>query len=914
MLKAAPEYNAFHEYGFMVITDPAAGVVLGCRMANPVEVGVIAGEIDKLAPALEVPPPRIGADKARFVRIAGVDFLNSTNRFVIIVADRDAGYLRILQFHDQIVHTVKIHPKPPLRPTGVATITRFEASDCGTIANVGVTSEQDTAFYLVRIKLEERGYSATAISVKITGDAVPHFNLALSGIASQATGPVHTSELKKRRDAALAAATNDHERTAARAQFAGEVAIRNSMVVYLGRRGQPGSQQAALVRVDLSDLERPTARTNENVTKEYTCPGSIMCELEHDPFDLNVDCMGYVYTGSIESARLFRASPRADPAENDGWHLEVYAGPETEPRTLETVDGEARSSSFAGIAGIATYQAGRTVFVIEHKTHSIAKISNFGDAFIRWAEPWMKSCDAVGEKDPGDGGTSENLTWMNAARAQEEAAVELKNIAKHRADAIGVTRGEGPEAMMCTESLHAHTETSVPTLRIVGEHLGQISSSVASKLKPQATKEKNCERWWARVRLSTLDSAFDQRMYVQLVPRVFVETLKQMCAVGFVTSTILSKKTAYSLRSFGVRAAMKYVRLMGSSLHRPRTVMERTGEGDARTFTGRVIPNRAGIWEAVGQVFRFERRTDHRRLARQASVFEQENASAGTSSLLSEPRFEPVLKFMRLAERMVKRMRETKLRDRMRQTLGYSYPWLEPEYRAVDNDIAIEQEPIDGSAASLLPLLTKGDIIMLRDPECYGPGPNIGWTLAQLLEDFKRPSVLTVGSQLRVLQSNWNADTGGFEFVDAPNSRLLCGYGNFFRVDEAVHRSALLVVEPDGGIEYPADSSVLFLCKLKHEQVTEFNRITRRDSARPDWQHEWWLPVKPESERPQWQGARVVDLHEREYVLAEEPIDDINPDARRSDRVRYTPRPPAAPAALPTVPTRGRGRGRRGRR
>ena len=269
---------------------------------------------------------------------------------------------------------------------------------------------------------------------------------------------------------------------------------------------------------------------------------------------------------------------------------------------------------------------------------------------------------------------------------------------------------------------------------------------------------------------------------------------------------------------------------------------------------------------------------------------------------------------MRLAERMVKRMRETKLRDRMRQTLGYSYPWLEPEYRAVDNDITIEQEPIDGSAASLLPLLTKGEIIMLRDPECCGPGPNIGWTLVQLLEDFKRPSVLTVGSQLRVLQSNWNADTGGFEFVDAPNSRLLCGYGNFFRVDEAVHRSALLVVEPDGGIEYPADSSVLFLCKPKHEQVTEFNRITRRDSARPDWQHEWWLPVKPESERPQWQGARVVDLHEREYVLAEEPVGDINPDARRSGRVRYTPRPPAAPAALPTVPTRGRGRGRRGRR
>ena len=196
---------------------------------------------------------------------------------------------------------------------------------------------------------------------------------------------------------------------------------------------------------------------------------------------------------------------------------------------------------------------------------------------------------------------------------------------------------------------------------------------------------------------------------------------------------------------------------------------------------------------------------------------------------------------------------------------------------------------------------------MLRDPECCGPGPNIGWTLAQLLGDFKRPSVLTVGSQLRVLQSNWNADTGGFEFVDAPNFRLLCGYGNFFRVDETVHRSALLVVEPDGGIEYPADSSVLFLCKLKHEQVTEFNRITRRDSARPDWQHEWWLPVKPESERPQWQGARVVDLHEREYELAEEPVDDINPGARRSDRVRYTPRPP-------TVPTRGRGRGRRGRR
>ena len=912
LFEAEPEYVAFSETGFVVVSDPGNGVLLGGRLSNPVEFGVIAGQPGKFTPRGVDSPRSASASTARFSRLAGVDFLNSTGEYIIIAADRDAGNLRVLQLKDEKVFTTGCHSNLGWRPTGVATINRFDTSSDAKVAFVGVTSEEEPDIYLVKVSICSSWYEAEVTRVILTGAATaPGLALAISGITAQAAGPVHISVLKKRRDSALRSATSQHARILAHAAYSSDTAVHNSMVVYVGRRSEGSAHCAALMRVDLSDRHRP--RTKRDI-KEVDCPGSIVVsELKHDPFDLTVDCDGRIYVSSIESARLLRALP---PTDGSGeWRIEVAAGPQEEPSPdesgvvqLDTADGEVSKCSFSGIAGIAAYQAGCTIFGLEYETRSLFKIVNMG-AFVRWAELWMLSFAAFGERDPGSRASDkEHPSWDAACTSLREAAEGLRAIDRERKDAVGLEKGEGPEGMMCSGSLAAHIDTSVPSMELVGDHLRGLDPWYSPDTR--SSTEKPAERHWAVTRVHTQDSAFDQCMYVQLVPRIFIETLKQITDVGFVYETTDRKidEASYSMKNLALDFTMQYATLMGTPHHRPLRIAERTGPRGARALTGRIIANGAGIWGKLGQVFRFERRTDLRRLAKNKADYQKQSGGSGGALVLAADRAEEAFKQMRLISRSVARLRETKLRDRMRQTLGMASPRLEPERLTVDHERCIDDEPRAGSAAAHFPLLLKGELVAVRQTGARG-GPNVGWTLAQVQEDFSRPAVLTIGCLVAVRHTVWRATDSGFVVPDvrqAPTHRVV--YGGFFRVKANTHRSGLIVVNPRDADHTTSQERVF---SLDAEQMEYLNRVARLDAARPDWQHEWWLPILPDSEGPQWNGGRAVDLHTRENErVDEEPDGDINPNARRSRRARHRPIPLGAP---PTA-TPQRGCGTRGHR
>ena len=137
---------------------------------------------------------------------------------------------------------------------------------------------------------------------------------------------------------------------------------------------------------------------------------------------------------------------------------------------------------------------------------------------------------------------------------------------------------------------------------------------------------------------------------------------------------------------------------------------------------------------------------------------------------------------MRVIARAVARLRETKLRDRMRQTLGMVTPRPEPERLTVDHERCIDDEPRAGSAVSYFPLLLKGELAIVRISSGRG-GPNMGWTLRQVQEDFGQPAVLTIGCLVAVRHTVRRATDSGFVVPDIcqePTHRVV--YGGFFRV------------------------------------------------------------------------------------------------------------------------------------
>ena len=229
----------------------------------------------------------------------------------------------------------------------------------------------------------------------------------------------------------------------------------------------------------------------------------------------------------------------------------------------------------------------------------------------------MQSFAAFGEKYPGSrSSNTEHPSWDTAYKSLREAAEGLRAIGRERKDAVGLEKGGGPEGMMYSGSLAAHIDTSVASMELVGDHLQELVPRYS--LDTRSSTEKPAERHWAVIRVHTQDGACEQCMYVKLVPIIFIEMLKQITDVGFLYETTDRKidKASYSIKTLAVDFVMKYATLMGTSYHRPRRVAERTAPRGARALTGRIIANGAGIWETLGQAFRFERRTDERRLAK----------------------------------------------------------------------------------------------------------------------------------------------------------------------------------------------------------------------------------------------------------------------------------------------------------
>jgi len=269
----------------------------------------------------------------------------------------------------------------------------------------------------------------------------------------------------------------------------------------------------------------PNKRSSDG-TVVRTCPGTVICTANRDPFDVTVDQEGSVYVSSLDSECLWRVQK-----EGGSWVGAVYAGQDQDAGHTEPKDGESSSCTFGGVAGIAAYQCGRTVFAIDKSTNSVCKIAHL-EGFSIWSRAWQSSSQAMGERDPTTDGRFEG-NWASAIPKLEESASVLAGIMQSRLDAIGYKHGQGPQLMMDPNSVRAHTETTVPSMRAAHAYTASLSPSVASKLDQRSVTEKECEYWWAKIRMLALDAAFDLLMYYTIVPKVRVEMLKRMLGCFF---------------------------------------------------------------------------------------------------------------------------------------------------------------------------------------------------------------------------------------------------------------------------------------------------------------------------------------------------------------------------------------------
>ena len=99
-------------------------------------------------------------------------------------------------------------------------------------------------------------------------------------------------------------------------------------------------------------------------------------------------------------------------------------------------------------------------------------------------------------------------------------------------------------------SVRAQTQTTVPSMRAVYDHIRNIDPVVAAKISPQSATEKEAELHWAITRLLCLDRAFDMLMYVNVIPRIVFEMLKRNFGCGFINDgakRVLTRHS-YSLR------------------------------------------------------------------------------------------------------------------------------------------------------------------------------------------------------------------------------------------------------------------------------------------------------------------------------------------------------------------------------
>ena len=184
-------FIAMHEIGTLLITDRDGHYVLVAKLTNPVNVEPLAGK--KGVPRSsgeQQAPQRCSLTDARFSRPAGIDFLA---RCVAIVADQDAGDLRVLHFESKtdtanpsryaygvrMRQSAAMTPAPSSlrwRPFGITTVKRFLVDRYGNVvisspAQIAVTLVGSSDLYLVDIVKHQHGYNAVPLRLLLGGSA-----------------------------------------------------------------------------------------------------------------------------------------------------------------------------------------------------------------------------------------------------------------------------------------------------------------------------------------------------------------------------------------------------------------------------------------------------------------------------------------------------------------------------------------------------------------------------------------------------------------------------------------------------------------------------------------------------------------------------------------------------------------------
>ena len=474
---------------------------------------------------------------ARFDTPCGIGFLART---VALVADRGRNELRVVHLEKNDRRVFLVTGLPWLaQPFGVATLQRLDWCDDAELPEnqrrgrklkaVVVVSQFESSDLLFLDITQQKGlpcYSAVAKRVVITGTAVGE-TLPLRGVAALSVGRKAIDTLRRHRDEAIDAANtafttattgNDgameqevDEDSHDQARTTRDAAISEARQIFreasttttevFVARCSGGQERGAIVRVDLRPILNPTGgelprrRDRDNV-ELVRCEGQVIHTMPTDPFDVAVDVDRNVYVSGLKSPRVLKVAHT-----DGGWTATTFAGRE-DGLLVGPKDGEASQATFSGVAGICTYQPGRAAFCIDAKTRSVAKITCM-DGYVAFARAWQGSFGSFSIADPTMAGNpayeaSRVKDWSVATENLESCCRRLEELDLERRDAIGLapgTRGQGPELMMDSNSLAAHTRTTCGSMRAAYEDIKRLDPRVAAKMNPASATDREQELW-----------------------------------------------------------------------------------------------------------------------------------------------------------------------------------------------------------------------------------------------------------------------------------------------------------------------------------------------------------------------------------------------------------------------------------
>ena len=283
-----------------------------------------------------------------------------------------------------------------------------------------------------------------------------------------------------------------------------------------------------------------------------------------------------------------------------------------------------------------------------------------------------------------------------------------------------------------------------------------------------------------------------------IAPRVMIEMIKRLMGCGFVYNLQdrLHGCESYHFEPLG-GGDYGLAFLLGTSWFKPRL---RVNKKDKR-----IERNNDGKWHGIGNTIRVDRRCDERRITKATRRF---MLADGDGSVLSNEELRLAqIGMRRRLRRGLARMREQMLRTRMRQATAVPVNLSERDCLELRGEIEFEDNPPPQSAASSLPLLRVGDILLERllsmagtddhdDDDASEPRGPAGrkWGLMRVCQSVTRRPV-TKASQLYAVNGVWDETRRACTFTETRARRRVVEFGCFLACPQ--HLSGLFIVTPD---------------------------------------------------------------------------------------------------------------------